>query len=194
MSKADQYRELLKKLFPKGKLWEFVEGTDSYKLLDAVKEELVRVDGRATQLLKEQDPRYALETLPDWEKEYGLPDECSVLGGTLSQRRTNLLAKIRSTGGQSAQYFIDLFADEGVAITITVEEPSYIPGEIGMEVTGDAPRYIWYVDIPDFQIDWFEAEDFAEDYTGRFLSSNNVACIIEKNKPAQTRAFYTYGT
>lgn len=194
MAKSDLYRELLIKLFPKGKLWQFPEGSDSYKLLDGVKEELVRVDDRATQLRNEQDPRKALELLPDWEEEYGLPDECSTLADTIQQRRVNLLAKIRSTGGQSFQYFIDLFEADGVTIVITQEEPSYISSYIPMEVTGDAPKYIWYVEIPDFQVESGGIGSGIGDYLSVIVSSSNVACIIEKNKPAHTRAIYIYGT
>lgn len=194
MSKFDRYRDLLIRLFPKGKLWQFNEGTENYKLLDAFGMELSRVDDRAEKLLKEQDPRTTIELLPEWEKEFGLPDECSVIGQDIAERRTNLVSKVLAQGGQSEAYFIDLFANQGITITISYREPSYVPMSIPGYVTGNAYKYIWYVTIPDFQVDWFEAGDSADDYVGEYLSSSNVACLIEKYKPAHTKAVYIYGS
>jgi uncharacterized protein YmfQ (DUF2313 family) len=194
VAKSDRYRDLLIRLMPKGKLWQFNVGTTVYNLLDGMAIELSRVDDRAEKLLREQDPARTVELLPEWEKEYGLPDECSPLAPTLQQRRVNLLAKFLAQGGQSEQYFIDLFAGQQVDIEIDQGEPSYVPMSIPAEITGEAPKYIFTVTIPDFQVQYLEAEGSAEDYLGTILGSSNVACIIEKYKPAHTTAVYNYGT
>ena len=155
--------------------------------------ELARTDARADKLLLEQDPSKTVELLPEWEKEVGLPDECSGLAPTIPERRTNLIAKLLARGGQSEDYFVNLFEEQGIAITIYHKQPSYVPLSIPGYVTGEAYKFIWFVDIPDFQVDYGEIGDGIGDYLGIFLSSSNVACIIEKYKPAYTKVVYNYG-
>jgi uncharacterized protein YmfQ (DUF2313 family) len=49
------------------------------RLLSMPAAELAAVDARAAALLAEADPRITSELLPDWETDFGLPDDCSPL-------------------------------------------------------------------------------------------------------------------
>lgn len=61
-------------------------------------------------------------TLPDWERELGLPDGCSTAPQGTQARTAAVRSKFASVGGQPPAYFICLAASLGYAITI--EEPT----------------------------------------------------------------------
>lgn len=60
--------------FPRGKAWPRTVGGWLWKLASGLGIEFGRVDDRGEDLLREMDPRTAVETLPDWERITGLPD------------------------------------------------------------------------------------------------------------------------
>ncbi|MGX9981988.1 putative phage tail protein [Methylobacterium fujisawaense] len=61
-------------------------------------------------------------TLPDWEREYGLPDLCSTAPQGTQARVAAVRAKFQSFGGVSPAYFVCLAASFGYQIAI--EEPT----------------------------------------------------------------------
>ena len=61
-------------------------------------------------------------SLPDWEREYGLPDGCASFAPTTEQRVAAVRLRYGAQGGQSPAYFICLAASLGYDVTI--EEPS----------------------------------------------------------------------
>lgn len=61
-------------------------------------------------------------TLPDWERELGLPDPCSTGAAGTQARVASVRAKYAAFGGQSPAYFVCLAASLGYVITI--EEPT----------------------------------------------------------------------
>jgi uncharacterized protein YmfQ (DUF2313 family) len=116
---ADQYREHLQALLPRGAAWPREPGTVLTQVLDGLAQELARVDLRVENLLDEINPRTTYELLSDWERVLGLPDPCVPAGQTTAERRSAVAAKIAATGGQSRAYFIALAAALGYTITIT---------------------------------------------------------------------------
>ncbi len=103
---ADQYREQLQALLPSGAAWPRDQAAILTATLDALAQELGRVDVRMTDLLNEADPRTTNELLADWERSRGLPDPCVTGTLTTDQRRNNLVAKVTNLGGQSPAYFL----------------------------------------------------------------------------------------
>jgi len=72
----------------------------------------------ATQAL----PSAITTSLPDWEREYGLPDPCLSSQTSVADRIAAVQARFGALGGQSREYFICLAASLGYAVTI--EEPT----------------------------------------------------------------------
>lgn len=130
---ADQYKQMLWNLLPPGRA--FVRGPDREfnKLFDAMSQEYSRIDCRTIDLINEANPISTLELLSDWERVAGLPDDCDVVPETIQDRRSALLAKLASQGGQSPQYFIDVAAAMGVPIEIV----EYQEFKAGFAAAGD---------------------------------------------------------
>jgi len=105
------HKDALKHLFPLKELEGVYEEdvTIEGNHLDAVEAD---IDG----LLDEMFPhRATVDTIDDWEESYGIvPDPAD----TLQERRDRVLAKRRARGSLKKQYFIDLAAAWGYAITI----------------------------------------------------------------------------
>lgn len=118
---AHEYVGMLKELLPPGPAWPRGDSTSLYAMMFEVwGTELARIDSRANALIKEADPRFAIETFPDWLVEWGLPDECLKLWGAtdMPTLRRLLLWKMTTVGAQNKQFFIDLAAMFGYSIVI----------------------------------------------------------------------------
>jgi uncharacterized protein YmfQ (DUF2313 family) len=105
---ADDYKESLKSLAPKGTCWPTSDDSNWIKLLDAVAQEYARVDGRGVDLVTEAFPDSSDELLPNWEKLVGLPDAFSDPDATIEERRQQVLFKLQARGGQSEEYIESL--------------------------------------------------------------------------------------
>jgi uncharacterized protein YmfQ (DUF2313 family) len=94
------------------------------------------VDGTAADLLEiESDPRTTTDNLllPDWERNWGLPDPCLTGTLTVSQRQQVLVQRMTLLGAQSREFFIELA--EQLGFTITISE--FRPFMIGIDRCGD---------------------------------------------------------
>jgi uncharacterized protein YmfQ (DUF2313 family) len=195
MPTAAEYREQLKALLPPGQAFPRDAGTTLHDLLDGMSIELARVDDRASVLPQEVNPTTSLELLPDWERVAGLPDKCSgVLEETLQGRRNALLTKLTSTGGQSAEYFIELAASLGYMVTIEV----FRPFRAGRSVAGDALTngpwsHTWLIRAPAVSVTEFRAGLSAAGERLRTWGNDTLECKINLLKPAHTIALFAYG-
>lgn len=193
MATAAHYRDLILKLLPRGKAWARDQDSWTFKFSEAMGVELARVDAKIKDLLAEIDPRKSVAFLTDFEQEYGLPDECSVLAGTIEGRREDILTRITSYGGQSEQYFIDTLAAAGVGITVTYVAPTRVGARAGSRLHGPGYKHVWLVNIPDGTVTYFIAGvSVAGDPLFEVSSNTNVVCFIDKNKPAHTYVYYTF--
>ncbi|MCA1419500.1 putative phage tail protein [Bradyrhizobium sp. BRP23] len=131
---GDDYAEQLAKLLPRGQAWPtFYEST-----LQTVVRGLAQVWGdfelRASLLLEqESDPRSTIELLPDWERNWGLPDPCYKSPQSIADRQRALVQRMTIEGAQSRAFFIDIAAQIGYTITIT----EYRPFMVGIDRVGD---------------------------------------------------------
>lgn len=90
------------------------------KLLYAFAAELATFEAKVVQLMNESTPGLAVDLLPEWELDLGLPDECSNSIQTLVERQTAAHAKhVANYSGPSNQFWIDYAANLGMTITIT---------------------------------------------------------------------------
>ena len=83
----------LQALMPPGLAWVRDSDTRITKFLRGLAYSFARVSRRVRDLLEEVDPRTTYEMLEDWERVYGLPDECAQ-PTTLAGRRTALHGKM----------------------------------------------------------------------------------------------------
>lgn len=195
MPTAADYLEQLKMLLPPGQAFPRESGTTLHSLLDGMSIELARVDGRGEALPLEANPSTTSEMLSDWERVAGLPDKCSgVLEETLQGRKNALLAKLSSTGGQSASYFIELAGLLGY--TVTVEE--YRPFRAGLSRAGDALTngdwvFTWLIRAAETSVISFRAGVSAAGERLRTWGNDTLECKINQLKPAHTIALFAYG-
>jgi uncharacterized protein YmfQ (DUF2313 family) len=195
MSTAAEYREQLKALLPPGQAFPRDPGTTLHDLLDGMSIELARVDDRASTLPQEVNPNTTLELLSDWERVAGLPDKCSgTIEETLQGRRNALLAKLTSTGGQSADYFIQLAASLGFSVMIEV----FRPFRVGSSVAGDVLSngdwaFAWRIRAPDVTVIPFRAGLSVAGERLRVWGSDTLECKIRQLAPAHTIPIFAYG-
>ena len=97
--------EMVWDLYPKGAAWVREPGVID-ELNASISSELVIVDSRTSKLINEADPRTVSEMLGDWERNYGLPDECTPIGSTVERRRNSLVAKINFLGDMRPKAYI----------------------------------------------------------------------------------------
>jgi uncharacterized protein YmfQ (DUF2313 family) len=96
------------------------------------------VDGNAADLLEiESDPRLTVQLLPDWERNWGLPDPCYTAPQTIGQRQLALVMRMTMQGAQSREFFINVAAMIGYTITIT----EYRVFVCGIDGCGDCRVY-----------------------------------------------------
>jgi uncharacterized protein YmfQ (DUF2313 family) len=136
---GSDYREAFFSLLPHGQAWP-KHSLESvlWGTCDGLCEYWGFVDSRAADLLEqESDPRTTIELLPDWERNWGLPDPCYTAPQTIGEREKALVLRMTLMGGQSRQWFIDFAAFIGYDITIT----EYRPFMVGLDRCGDNRVY-----------------------------------------------------
>lgn len=179
---ATSYAKQLKQLLPPGLVW-FLESTAKLtKTLLGISDELVRVDDRGADLQEEADPRTATETLDDWERLLGLPDEdITTIPATDAARRLAITQKYISLGGQTPAYYIGLAAACGYTVTIT--DP--LAGDVlrsgfrsGDRCYGAGQAYTWLVTVTA--------------PVGTALTHAELEAVIRRAAPAHTTVVFTY--
>lgn len=117
---GDDYADAMQGLLPVGQAW---PRHDDSVLMTVVRG-LTRIWGdfetRASTLLEvESDPRSTVELLPDWERNWGLPDPCYTSPQSIADRQLALVMRMTMLGAQSREFFIGVAAQLGYTITIT---------------------------------------------------------------------------
>ena len=131
---GEDYAVAMQGLLPSGQAWP--RAWDEMLML--VVRGLTRIWGdfeiRASKLLEmESDPRQTIELLPDWERNWGLPDPCYDAPQSIYERQRALVMRMTIEGAQSREFFIEVAAQIGYTITIT----EYRPFTIAMDGCGD---------------------------------------------------------
>jgi uncharacterized protein YmfQ (DUF2313 family) len=125
-------------LLPQGQAWPKYPGTTLDLACRGLAEYWGFVDSRAADLLeRESDPRYTIELLPDWERNWGLPDPCYEAPLTIAERQKALVMRMTLQGSQSRAFFIDVAYKIGYTISIT----EYRVFVVGIDRCGDNRVY-----------------------------------------------------
>jgi|SRR5215831_1431640 len=131
---GDDYGQALADLLPRGPAWSRKSESVLIKAVYGLAQIFGFVDQRAADLLEtESDPRITVELLPDWERNWGLPDPCYAEPLSVYDRQVALVQRMTIMGDQSRQFFINTAAQIGYTITIT----EYRPFMVGLDRVGD---------------------------------------------------------
>lgn len=133
---GDAYAEAWSNLLPTGLAWPREASTVLMKIVRGLGQVWGNlVDRRAADLLEiETDPRLTVEMLADWERAWGLPDNCFLgVGQSIDERRKFLVLKMTLQGGQSRAWFIWVAAQLGQVVAIT----EFAPFMCGVSRLGD---------------------------------------------------------
>jgi uncharacterized protein YmfQ (DUF2313 family) len=136
---GSDYRDAFLELLPQGQAWpKHTIDSVLWQACDGLNNYWGFVDGRAADLLEiESDPRTTVELLPDWERNWGLPDPCYTAPQTIAERQIALVARMTLYGSQSREFYINFAAFLGYTITIT----EYRPFMVGIDCCGDDRVY-----------------------------------------------------
>lgn len=193
---ARDYLELVWSLYPKGRAWVREHGGVLENINGVIAEECARVDARAVNLFEEADPRTTTELLEDWEKEFGLPDECTPLGATVEERRAAVLFKRNFEGSMTLAWYKELARILGY----DVDTWNWRPFVCGLSECGPAfmlgpeeTRYIWQVDVYGWAAAWFECGvSECYDPLGSWRDADELICRLSKWAPAYSDVIFDY--
>lgn len=191
---ADQFRDQLLALQPRGNALPTDIGTLWAQLLDALSVDLARLGNAADQLRREFLLTNTMHLLADWERVFGLPDDCAAEASvTLQQRRNSLVSKLIALGGQSRAYFIAVAAALGYTITIT----EFQPFRVGQSAVGDALTngdwaFAWRVNAPNTTLTAFRVGLSAVGEPLSVWGNDRLECALTKVKPAHTTLQFAY--
>ena len=135
---GDNYGDAFLTLLPQGQAWPKRPGSTLDLACRGLAEYWGFVDSRAADLLEqESDPRTTIELLPDWERNWGLPDPCYEAPQTIGERQLALVMRMTMIGAQSREFFIEIAEMIGYDITIS----EYRVFVVGMDRCGDSRVY-----------------------------------------------------
>ncbi len=190
MRAAIDYRDQLLALLPVGDAWPKEPDSALAKLMHGFAEELFRIDQRATDLLNESHPSQTFELFETWQKQYGLPDDCSA-DTSYQEQHDLLIQKYQQYGGQSREFFIDIAKILGYDITIT-EYKERRHGDLFGEFFGNEEQnFIWQVNA---QLINYQARNhgqaFGEHY--RVWGNSRLECVLNKLVHSHRIIQYSY--
>ena len=188
---AVDYLSQLQALLPQGPAWPRDSSATLTMLLQAMADELARIDGRAAQMIEETDPRTAAELLADWERVAGLPDTCVTAAQTTAQRRAALHARLTTLGGQSRAYFVALAASLGYTITVTEFHQHTVADDVEHPIYGQPWQVAWQVNAPQDTVGTLSVTDTVADPLA-WWGNDLLECVIRRLKPAHTHTLFAY--
>ena len=172
------------------------------------------VDGNAADLLEiEADPRTSLQMLPDWERNFGLPDTCNSEVQTIDARHTALVQRMTLVGAQSRAFFINLAAEIGYNVQISEYSPFMCgisrcgdtrpiapasPSDVGYRWQLGAPeiRFTWTVHVYGEKLSWFrcggDGGQCGVDHLVTFSGATDLECLFRRYKPAHTQVIFDF--
>lgn len=147
--------------------------------------------GVADGILREADPATTSQLLPDWERNYGLPDACMGSSQDTQFRRATLLSKVNAVGGLSKAYFVDLAGRLGYTITISEFRVHDMDSDMDALLYDATWRSAFQVNSALNTIRYMTVDDSMDD---AFATWSNVPleCTINRLKPAHTVALFSY--
>jgi uncharacterized protein YmfQ (DUF2313 family) len=190
---AELYRQQLAGLLPQGMAWPQDPASALQQVLGAFGATLAAHDQTARALVDDVFPAYTVKFIDEWERVCGLPDACTVLGSqALAERRTSVVAKLGSSGGQSRAYFIGIAKAMGYpSATITEFRPRRCGQRFNTLYGGLDWAHVWQMNLPAQKVTpRVSGSPTGERY--RVWGDAVLECTINQLKPAQTLVQFKY--
>lgn len=191
-AKTEDYADQLTQLLPQGEAWPRDPDTVLGKLIAGLAGVFARVHNRALDLIEEADPRTAVESLPEWERETGLPGTCTPIADTLVQRRAAVVARLTARGGQSRPFYISVAAALGYDVTITEFSHFSCNSACDDPVCDEDWTYVWRIDAPEVTIVQMTCQSGCDEPL-RAWGNQRLECEISWRKPDHTTLLFGYG-
>jgi uncharacterized protein YmfQ (DUF2313 family) len=207
---GDDYWEALSNLLPQGQAWPRAIDSALQRCIRGLAQIFGYVDARAADLLeRESDPRETVELLPDWERNWGLPDPCFTTPQTIGERQRALVNRMTLLGGQSRAWFQEVADEIGYPLVIREWSPfmagvSHVGDTRGV-YDGDYDHYRWYIGGWDQRFYWTTAISAPSLTWFRCTKGQcgidphlnigipeDQACIFDRWKPAHTIIVYDF--
>ncbi|NLS02330.1 DUF2313 domain-containing protein [Rhizobium sp. P32RR-XVIII] len=182
-------------MWPQGPAWGSPDGTAvslSSKLARFTRvllDPFVWLYARAWTLVRNISVRGVDELLPEWETDYGLPDNCVTGETSVAERLRALEAKVSSVAIVTPGDFIRVASFYG--FTITIEEPAMFEcgfSECGGEHTvGDIRQEVyWIVHVDGLAVDYFTCgiSECGLDPLFDLGDGERLLCILRRLSPA----------
>lgn len=124
---ASDYLHLLKAGFPSGWLFAKIQDAGSLwsRAVEPFAKELLRLETNALKMVNEGVPGLSEDLLPEWQKEFGLPE--AWVTGTVADNDMRMILQNRENvycPSPTAAWFVSFFAEHGVGVSVD-ESPAY---------------------------------------------------------------------
>jgi len=157
---------------------------------------LDEADSQIDLVLDEHQPGKAVLSLPDWERNHGLPDSCAGgVAASVDVRRLNLLERMIGRGNLSRPYYIQKAARLGYpGCTITEYGPMSCADPCDSPVNGIEFVGVWRLNVPVATAVRLMSCDSPCDSALASWGNSNLECAITKRRPAHTKVLFGYPT
>lgn len=189
-------------LWPRGAAWGSPDGeaprTDTVfaGLTRALLAPFADLYAKSWRLIEESRSGTLVDSLEDWERDFGLPSRCVTGAQTREQRLATLRARVAGLATITPADVIRLAA--GLGYVVAVEEPdAFLAGDSALNGLGElsdaALEQQWVILVRDAPFSRFEA-GISEAGADRLLDFDNGAleCEIERIRPAWTLVYFNY--
>ena len=185
---VDAYREQIGALLPRGRAWPRERDTTLGATTAAIAQELAEIDMQAVRLLDELLAARTSDLLTDWETDVGLPDACSRLASTLSERSRRGARKAR--GATDAQSDVIRGNAAAFGVDIVVEEFDEVRAALvqtGFAQTNNRWKFIWWIEIPtSADTRYFTVSSPMDTPFSLTERNTELECRLQAAKPAHT--------
>lgn len=189
-----EYGRQMLHLLPEGPVWPRDPDSMIAKVCMIPAASLARVDAKAERLLDDMDPRTTQDLFDDWQRVYGLPDDCTPASSSAEERRRRLLAKVDDEGGQSIPFFIGIIETLGYpGATIDEFYPFVADSDCNEAINQNGWEYAWQVNVP--AVATVRYMDSLSECNSPLAEwgDDTLQCILARHKPVHTILFVAYG-
>jgi uncharacterized protein YmfQ (DUF2313 family) len=184
---ALEYRQVLRQLMPRGRIWSKDPDSVISQLLYGLAEELARFDERVDNFQTELTTTTSSELLTDYEEEFGITDPSCVT----SEREEAIHSKLIARGRQDKTYYDDIALAMGYGVTITEFTPFWV--NIGTAIQAVADIKIMFRFLVGIDVEGDRTLTDPVEYAKSLIRSFwDLMPEIDRLKPGHTMALYDF--